>query len=66
MGMAAERASVMIVRLWRPARSERWLARIVEVDPVSGRERVATASSVDEVCNRVRTWIHDFSTEVDV
>ena len=55
----------MIVRLWQPRQSRRWLARIVELDPVSGQETVSTAASADEICDRVRTWIDDFSADVE-
>jgi len=62
----ADRAGVMIVRIWIEGAHEQGLrARLTESSDLASREQVTrAAASVDEIVDIVRTWAERFSVPV--
>jgi hypothetical protein len=62
----ADRAGVMIVRIWIESAHEQGLrARLTESSDLASREQVThAAASVDEIVEIVRTWAERFSEPV--
>jgi hypothetical protein len=56
-----QRAGVLVVRVWMEAGSQQPRVRVVaKVDVDGGRELTYAASSVDEICARIRDWMAEF------
>jgi hypothetical protein len=53
-------AGVLTIRAWREGEDHRLRARLLLATDVTGEVKTAeVASSVDEVCSIVRTWLDD-------
>ena len=54
------KAGVLTIRAWREGEDHRLRARLLLATDVTGEVRTTeVASSVDEVCSIVRTWLDD-------
>lgn len=60
---SADRAAVMVVRLWVEGNRETGLrARITQTLDTTGTERsLAVAASADDICDAVKLWVDAFN-----
>jgi len=59
-----DRVGVLVVRVWSEEGVPEWRARITRTTDVhSGKLTMATLASVDDVCQMVRDWLGEFTSD---